>query len=100
MSNKDMLDKIESNSLGLKKINIINIKSVDEYLFIELDNNQKILTNGKEVYDVSEYNRLCKIITMENRLCAVLTRGYSTYVIDLNTKEQLFADINAHYVSK
>ncbi len=100
MSNKDMLDKIQSNSLGLKKINIINIKSVDEYLFIELDNNQKILTNGKEVYDVSEYNHLCKIITMENRLCAVLTKGYSTYVIDLNTKEQLFADINAQHVSK
>lgn len=37
---------------------------------------------------------------MENKLCAVLKKSFSIYVIDLNTKDQLFKDSNAMYVNK
>lgn len=44
------------SNLGYKNLEIVDVEKVGNWLFIILENNQKILTNGKEVYDVSEYD--------------------------------------------
>ena len=99
MPDNELINSL-NNTLGLKNIKIKNIYKVDDYLFITLDNGQKILTNGDEVYDVSEYNHLSSVFNMENKFCAVFNKGYSPYVVDLNTMEVLYKDINAYHVSR
>lgn len=90
----------ENNELRLKHIKIIDIDKINDYLFIILDNGQKILTNGNDLYDVSDYDYLLNIFNMKNKLCAVITKNYSTCVVDLKTMEVLFEDENAYHISK
>lgn len=89
-----------NDTLGFKNIKIKNIVKVDNYLFITLDNNQKILTNGSEVYDVSNYSYLSDLFNMGDKFCAVMGKGYLVYVVDLKTMEILFEDDKAYHVSK
>ncbi len=90
-----------SNEVGSKSIKIVNIEKKDDYLFIQLDNGQNIVTNGIEIYDVSNYNHLKNIFSMQDKLCAVMTKGYYTVcVVDLKTMELLFEDDKAYQVSK
>lgn len=65
-----------------------------------LDNGQKILTNGKDLYDVSNYNHLSSIFNMENKVCAIMTKGHSTCAIDLATMEILFEDEKVYHIDK
>ena len=89
------------NEVGSKSIKIVNIEKKDDYLFIQLDNGQNIVTNGIEIYDVSNYNHLKNIFSMQDKLCAVMTKGYYTVcVVDLKTMELLFEDDKAYQVSK
>lgn len=89
-----------NNTLGFKKIKIKTIDKVDDYLFIVLDNGQKILTNGNELYNVSEYSHLSSVFNMGDKFCAVFTKVYSTCVVNLKTMEILYEDINVYHVSK
>ena len=99
MSDNQLLVNNSNDSLGYKNINIKDVDKVNDYLFIILDNGQKILTNGKELYDCSEYSHFTDIFTMGNRLCAVFTKYSSISVVDLNKMEVLFEDRNAYHVS-
>lgn len=89
-----------NNSLGFKNIKIKDMDKVEDYLFIVLDNGQRILTNGKELYDVSEYNHLISMFNMGDKFCAVFAKKFSTCVVDLKTMEVLYEDENAYHVSK
>lgn len=96
------LDLINNDkTLSNKVVKIIGIDRIDDYLFIKLDNNQKILTDGRRIFEFSEYNHLVKLFTMSDRVCAVFVKGFSTQVVvDINTKEVLFEDDNIFLVSK
>ena len=100
MPNDNRLSNISDDKLGLKSINVLNVEKVNDYLFIVLDNDQKILTNGSEVYDVSSYNHLYDLFNMGDMLCAVMRKGYSTYVVNLKTMEILFEDDKVYHISK
>ena len=100
MNNDNVLSNNLNDKLGVKSINVLNVKKVKDYLFIELDNDQRILTNGNELYDVSDYNNLYDLFNMGNRLCAKMKKGYSTYVVDLKTKEILFESDKVNHISK
>lgn len=97
---KDQLANTSNEELSLKHIKIIDINKIDDYLFMILDNGQKILTNGKDLYDVSDYNYLSDIFNMEDQLCAVMTKGYSLCVVSLKDMEVLFEDERAYHISK
>lgn len=90
-----------SNEVGLKNIKVLNVEKCNDYLFITLDNGQKILTNGTDIYDVSIYSHISNLFNMGDRLCAVLIKGYSRCVlVDLKTMEVLFEDDKASFISK
>ena len=89
------------NEVGLKNIKVLNVEKCNDYLFITLDNGQKILTNGTDIYDVSIYSHISNLFNMGDRLCAVLIKGYSRCVlVDLKTMEVLFEDDKASFISK
>lgn len=94
------LENISNKELNTKNIKIIDMDKVDDYLFIVLDNGQKILTNGKELYDVSDYSHLFGTFNMGDKFCVVMTKGYSICVVDLKTMEVLFEDEKAYHISK
>ena len=100
MLNNNELSNIPNNELGLKNIKILDMAKVNDFLFIILDNGQKILTNGNEVYDVSSFDYISDLFEMGDKFCAVMTKGYSTCVIDLKTNEILFEDSKAYHISK
>lgn len=100
MRNINELSNISNNELGFKNIKILNIEKVNDFLFIVLDNGQRILTNGSELYDVSNYNHLSALFNMGDKFCAVMNKGYSVYVVDLKNMEIIFEDDKAYHVSK
>lgn len=99
MTNNE-LSNILSNELETKSIKINNIYKVKDYLFIELNNRQKILTDGKKIYDISNYDNVIDVFPMSDKLCAVVTEVYSKLLIDLETMEILFDDKNAYQIYK
>lgn len=82
------------------KRKIFRIENYNDWMFIVLDNDQKLLTNGISSYDVSLYEHFLDIITMNNRLCGIFSNKNTYYVIDLNTNEILFKDTNVYSISK
>lgn len=99
MTNNE-LSNISNNELGLKNIKILNVEKVNDFLFIVLDNGQRILTNGSESYNILNYNHLSDLFNMGDKFCAVMRKGYSTCVVDLKTMEILFEDDKAYHISK
>lgn len=99
MSNIELINNTK-NELGFVNIDIVDIDKVNDYLFISLSNGQKILTNGECIYDVSEYSHLSNLFYMGDRFCGEFNTGFTLYVVDINTKEVLFEDRNAYFVSK
>lgn len=94
------LANTSNKELGFKHIKIVDMKKFDDYLFFILDNGQKVLTNGAEIYDVSDYYHLSNIFHVEDKFCAVMTKNFSTCVVDLNTMEVLYEDEKAWHISK
>ena len=92
--------KVSNASVNFRSIGIANVYKLKDYLFIKFDNMQKILTNGQDLYDVSDYDYVDDIFNMGNRLCGVFIKFSKTFVIDIKTKEILFEDENAYNVSK
>jgi len=95
------MDLIEnsSNNIGFRNIAIKDIISADGWLFITLENDQKILTNGECVYDFSEYDHLKDIFIVGNRTLASFIKGFSSCLVDIETREVLFNDSNAYHIS-
>lgn len=100
MQNNNELSNISKNELALKNIKVFDVEKVKNYLFIVLENGQRILTNGSELYDVSNYNHLSNLFHMGDRFCAVMHKGYYTYVVDLKTMEILLKDDKAYHINK
>lgn len=92
--------KVSNASVNFRSISIANVYKLKDYLFIKFDNMQKILTNGHDLYDVSDYDYVDYIFNMGNRLCGVFIKFSKTFVIDIKTREILFEDENAYNVSK
>jgi hypothetical protein len=99
MPNNELIENL-NNNLGFRNVKIKRIENHKDYLLIVLDNDQKVLTNGKEVYNVSDYDNFVDIFPMGNRLCTVLLKSYTHCLIDLKTMEVLFEDRNAYSISK
>lgn len=87
------------SNLGYKNLEIVDVEKVGNWLFIILENNQKILTNGKEVYDVSEYDYLKDIFVIQGKIYASFTKDFSICLIDIVTGEIMFSDSNAYYIN-
>ena len=79
--------KVSNASVNFRSIGIANVYKLKDYLFIKFDNMQKILTNGQDLYDVSDYDYVDDIFNMGNRLCGVFIKFSKTFVIDIKTKE-------------
>lgn len=89
-----------SDKLDIKKIKIKDISHIDDYLYMVFDNDQKVLTNHKNIYDLSDFGYVEKILKMGDRLCAVVYSGFNPCLLDLETKEILFDDKEAYSISK
>ena len=100
MSFNNELINSSNNEMGLNNIKVSYVEQVGDYLFLALDNNQRVLTNGSEIYDISNYDHISDLFNMKDRLCAVLRKGFTFYVVDLKSNEVLFKDDNAYNVSK
>jgi hypothetical protein len=94
------LEKREANAVGFKHLKINKIIDNDKWLFLMLDNGQNILTDGKELYDVSKYLHFSTVLEMNGRKCGVFMKGYTTYVVDLKTSDVLFENSDAYSVFK
>lgn len=94
------MSNFSSNKLEVKNLKITNIYKIKNYLFMELYNRQKILTDGKKIYDISSYDNVLDIFFLNDKLCAVVTKIYSKLLIDLETMEILFDDKKAYQIYK
>ena len=99
MSNNELIEN-SNNDLGFRNIKIKRIENFKDYLFIVLDNDQKILTNGKNVYNLSDYEHFINIFSMSDKLCAILSKCGTQCVIVLETMETLFEDREAYSITK
>lgn len=97
---KDELVDNSNNSLGSRSVKIKKIKNHNGYLFIILGNEQKILTNGKEIYNISNYENFIDVFPMGDKICAVLTKNYTQYLVDLKSMTVLFEDSKAYNITK
>lgn len=100
MSNDELILTGSNNDLSYEKFSIKEIYKVNDYLFLILNNGQKILTNGKEIYDCSEYDYCVDLFNMNDNLCAVFTKFSNIKVVNLNKMEIVFEDRKAYCVSK
>lgn len=94
----DLLCNPENKTLGFKNFAIKDMIKVEDWLFIVLENNQKILTNGKEVYDFSLYDTLKDIFVVNGKVYASVTKGFTLFLVDIHTQEVLFQDSEAYYI--
>ena len=66
-----MEDNQLSTNFDSNNIRVTNVKRINDFLYITLENGQKIISNNKDIYDVSNYLELWDIFYMGNKLCAV-----------------------------
>ena len=88
MSNNNLVNK-DINNLSFKNIRVLNVYRIEDYYVLTLENNQKIVTNGYKIYDISGYKALYNIFEINDKLCAVLNKASKTYVVDLKTMDIL-----------
>ena len=60
MSNNNLVNK-DINNLSFKNIRVLNVYRIEDYYVLTLENNQKIVTNGYKIYDISGYKALYNI---------------------------------------
>lgn len=83
-----------------QKIGIKDIYRNDDYTFVYLDNEQKLLVKDEKIYDISEYDSFHKVITMNNIDYVLVSKDYSLSLINLETKDTVFEDDKAYVVNK
>ena len=60
-----------------QKIGIKDIYRNDDYTFVYLDNEQKLLVKDEKIYDISLYDSFHKVITMNNIDYVLVSKEYS-----------------------
>lgn len=83
-----------------QKIGIKDIYRNDDYIFVYLDNEQKLLVKDEKIYDISEYDSFHKVITMNNIDYVLVSKDYSLSLVNLETKDIVFEDDKAFDVKK
>ena len=83
-----------------QKIGIKDIYRNDDYTFVYLDNEQKLLVKDEKIYDISEYDSFHKVITMNNIDYVLVSKDYSISLVNLETKDIVFEDDKAYEVNK
>ena len=83
-----------------QKIDIKDIYRNDDYIFVYLDNEQKLLVKDEKIYDISEYDSFHKVITMNNIDYVLVSKDYSLSLVNLETKDIVFEDDKAYEVNK
>ena len=83
-----------------QKIDIKDIYRNDDYIFVYLDNEQKLLVKDEKIYDISEYDSFHKVITMNNIDYVLVSKDYSISLVNLETKDIVFEDDKAYEVNK
>ena len=83
-----------------QKIGIKDIYRNDDYTFVYLDNEQKLLVKDEKIYDISEYDSFHKVITMNNIDYVLVSKDYSLSLVNLETKDVIFEDEKAFDVEK
>ena len=83
-----------------QKIGIKDIYRNDDYTFVYLDNEQKLLVKDEKIYDISEYDSFHKVITMNNIDYVLVSKDYSLSLVNLETKDIVFEDDKAFDVKK
>lgn len=86
MENLKLVNECDNN-LAIKSIKVKDISHIDDFLYIILDNGQKLLANQDKIYDLSDLGYVQKILKMGNRTCLVVSSGLSICLVDLITKE-------------
>ena len=77
---------MEHELCNYKRINIKDIYRNDDYTFVYLDNEQKLLVKDEKIYDITEYNSFSEIITMNNIDYAVVIKDNTLHLINIETK--------------
>ena len=91
---------MEHELCNYKRINIKDIYRSDDYTFVYLDNEQKLLVKDKKIYDISCYSSFHKVITMNNIDYAVVIKDNTLHLINLETKDVIFKDFKAYDINK
>ncbi len=91
-----MEDNQASANLDFKSIMVTNVKRINDFLYITLENGQKIISDSKVIYDVSNYYELNDIFYMEDKLCAV----FDHCVVVLSTMDVILNEPMSYNISK
>ena len=91
---------MEHKLCNYKRINIKDIYRSDDYTFVYLDNEQKLLVKDKKIYDISCYSSFHKVITMNNIDYAVVIKDNTLHLINIETKTIVFKDFKAYDINK
>ncbi len=83
-----------------KRIGIKDIYRNDDYTFVYLDNEQKLLVKDEKIYDISEYDSFHKVITMNNIDYAVVIKDNTLHLINIETKTIVFKDFKSYDINK
>lgn len=83
-----------------QKIDIKDIYRNDDYIFVYLDNEQKLLVKDEKIYDISEYDSFHKVITMNNIDYVLVSKDYSLSLVNLETKDIVLEDDKAYELNK
>lgn len=93
--------EIAQNDLpNLTNIEVLNIKENNGYIHITLCNGEKILTNGTEIYNVSNYPNFTEILEINNEKYAVFESFSNSKIINLSNNECVFEDKDVCFVAK
>lgn len=93
------LIKLPNNGIQYKNVGVKRIESHSNYLFIVLDNGQKLLIAENKIYDVSNYEHFVDYFYINGKQYAVL-RNFFLYLIDLENMNVVFHDKDAHAIFK
>ena len=77
------MEKIELT----KRIGIKDIYRCENYTFVYLDNEQKVLVKDNKIYDISEYDSFHKVITMNNIDYAMVIKDNILHLINIETNK-------------
>ena len=91
---------MEHELCNYKRINIKDIYRSDDYTFVYLDNEQKLLVKDKKIYDISCYSSFHKVITMNNIDYAVVIKDNTLHLINIETKTIVFKDFKAYDINR
>lgn len=76
------------------KEQITRIKDLENFYFIEL-NNRRILANDTKIFDISEYDDVKKMMEVNGKRCALVYKGNTLYLMDIETKEVILSQLDA-----